>query len=66
MRFTLRQARLDRQMTQGELGSMLGLTKQAVSALERGVNDARARNWRKLAAILRIPQEELQRQTDPP
>jgi len=66
MRLTLRQARLDHKLTQLELGEMIGMTKQAVSALERGINDARARNWRKLAAILRLPQEALERQTDPP
>jgi transcriptional regulator with XRE-family HTH domain len=61
MRETLRKRRQELNLTQTELGRLLGMTKTSVCDLEKGRTEGSVRTWDKLEAVLGMPQKELRR-----
>jgi DNA-binding XRE family transcriptional regulator len=63
MRPQLIEARKIKRMTQRELGEAVGLSKQAICALERGRMNTRPDTWDALEAALGVDQKKLRRQS---
>ena len=62
MRANMTAARKAKELTQAQLGALVGLTASAICDIEKGRSNGRTSTWQKLAALLKLPQEELQRQ----
>ena len=61
---TLRKIRLDRGLTQAELGDEVGLSQMAISCYEIGTRKGTVDKWDRLEAVLGVDQRIL-RQPDP-
>jgi transcriptional regulator with XRE-family HTH domain len=58
-RFNLVKARKAKNMTQKQLGSLVGLTNTAISMLESGKTKGRVETWDKLELVLETNQRVL-------
>lgn len=58
-RVNLVNARKQKRLTQGELGRLVGITKQSISKTESGQTSTSAENWDKIEDILGVPQHTL-------
>lgn len=61
MQANLKNARTDAGMTQGDIASGVGVTIQAVYLWEQGRSTVARKHWKKLAALLKITADELER-----
>jgi DNA-binding XRE family transcriptional regulator len=59
-------ARKEAKLTQGELGALIGTTKQRISSLETAFCGTRPELWDKLEDVLGIPQRKLREITEVP
>lgn len=55
MNYKLRETRLAKNMTQQELGEMVGLSKQNICAIERGRVQGSIELWEAIAKALKTP-----------
>ena len=60
MRKTIRQLREARGWTQLELANLLGVTPATVYSWERGKNEPRASQFRRLGELFGVPMEEIE------
>ena len=61
MRHNLITARRDKDLTQAQLGNMIGLSRQSISAIEQGHRTGPYENWVALQNILGVDQRELRK-----
>lgn len=61
MQANLKNARTDAGMTQGDIASGVGVTIQAVYLWEQGRSTVARKHWKKLASLLKITADELER-----
>lgn len=59
MRLSLLEARRAKNMTQKELGELIGLSKASISDLERCRVQGKVGTWDKLEALLKVPAKRL-------
>ena len=66
MRSNLRAARRAANLTQTELGAVVGLRRSQISYLELGVSDTSMRKWKKLAEYFNLSIEHLWEASEKP
>lgn len=59
MRLSLLKARRAKNMTQKELGEMIGLSKASISDLERCRVQGKVTTWEALETVLKVPFKKL-------
>lgn len=65
MRKNLIAVRKARDMTQKELGQMVGLSKQSISDLETGRVKGKVKTWQALAKLFKTKPEKLWQESEP-